>query len=124
MTKKNKIITVISICIVLTIFLFLPAYTSKKIYSPDKQYSVYAKPYMYSELLCVFSFKDCWHQGKVYLYDEVGEKVLESAYADTTEAYEAVSWSADNDKVFFKGNSIDIPGYFWYLPRPIKEITK
>lgn len=122
MTKKKKIIGLIlaSVLVLLGVFLFSKAHRSKKIFSPDKQYSVYAQTYMYSELLCVFSFMDCWHYGNIYLYDEKEKKVLESAYTDVTEAYETVNWFTGMNKVSFKSNAIKIDDDFWNVPRPFK----
>lgn len=122
MTKKNKI--GVFIFILLIIFLFTKAQTSKKIYSSDMQYSVYAQTYVYSELLCVFSYMDCWHHGKIYLYDEKEKKVIESLFADVTESYETVNWFGN--KVAFKSIDIKIPNDFWDLPRPLikKSLNK
>ena len=122
MKKKNKrkSLIVVIIFILLTLFMFSEAQTSNKIYSPDKQYSVYAKTYMYSEILCVFSYMDCWHNGKIYLYDEIEKKVLESVFTEVTETYESVNWLS-KDMVSFKNIDIKIPNDFWYLPRPLKK---
>ncbi|NRD20050.1 hypothetical protein HNV08_08315 [Winogradskyella eckloniae] len=126
MKKKNKTkgIIVVILFILLILFMVSTAHTSQKIYSPDKQYSVYATTYMYSKLFCaVFSYMDCWHSGKIYLYDEIEEKVLETVFTEVTENYTTVNWLT-KDMVSFENIDIKLPNDFWYLPRPIKNFKQ
>lgn len=125
MTKKNKIKTVLtSSIILLVIFLFSKATTSKKIIIGENEYSVYSKSYVYAELLCVISFMDCNRAGVIYLYDEIEGKVLESVSTKRVEAVESVSWLPypNGNSIYFRAyDDIEIKNNEWTLPRPLKK---
>ena len=119
---KNKLIILSVTLILLTVFLFSKGGTSKKILIGQNEYSVYAKAYVYAELLCVFSIFDCDRAGVIYLYDEVEGKVLESVSTGRIGAIESVSWLPEGNVVYFKASQdIEIKNNEWVLPRSLQE---
>jgi hypothetical protein len=124
MTRSNKIIIGVSSFVLLTIFLFSKAATSKKIEIGENEYSVYSESYVYAELLCVFSFMDCNRAGVIYLYDEVEGEVLESVATKRVKAVESVSWLPypNGNSIYFRAyDDIEIENNEWTLPRPLKK---
>lgn len=119
----NKLLITALLFLAVIIFLFSKCTTTKKIFSPDQQYSVYAQSYWYSEIACAaFSVMDCSYAGVIYLYDEKEETVLESVYSNNIASYESVSWSVHDEKVLFKDSGIELENNFWQLPRTMTKL--
>lgn len=119
MSKKNlyKVLAVVCFFLLLILVLSAKVTTSTKLYSPDRQYSVYTKTYAYSELMCAtFSTMDCTYAGRIYLYNELTKEILRTIYTKNVESLETVTWSIQNNAVFFKDNTIQLPNGFWVLP--------
>lgn len=121
MTKKNKIIIVLSSFILLTIFLFSKGTTSKKIFIGQNEYSVYSKSFVYVELFCVFSLFDCNREGVIYLYDEIEGTVLESISTERIGAMESLKWHQNSNTIYFTASDIVIKNHQWTLPRALKR---
>jgi hypothetical protein len=119
MSKKNlyKVLAVVCFFLLLILVLSAKVTTSTKLYSPDRHYSVYTQTYFYSELFCaVFSTMDCTYAGKIYLYDELKRKIIKTTHTNNIESLKTVTWSIQNNAVFFKDNTIQLPNGFWVLP--------
>lgn len=124
MTKKSKNIVLIitTLLLLLVILLFSKTSKSNKFYSPDKQYSVYTKTYVYSEFACaLFSTFDCNFFGKIYLYDEIKHTIIGSIYTKNVQSVETISWVTYNNTILFKDSEIEIPKDGFNLPRPFKN---
>jgi len=120
--NRNKILIVTSLLLLIYVVLFSTSRRSTKLFSPDKQYSVYAETYIYSGLLCaLFSIMDCSYAGKIYLYDEIEKTVLATVFTENVEFVETISWIEHNNTASFKNMGVKIPNDFWVLPRPLNE---
>lgn len=123
MAKKNKIIIIFFVFILLAIFLFSKGATSKKEFIGQKEYSVYSKSYVYSELLCVFSLFDCNKAGVIYLFDEIEGKVIESVNTGRIEAIESLKWNQSSNTIYFTAlEDIVIENNEWTLPRALRKV--
>lgn len=95
------------------IWLLSTSGASRKVYSPDKQYSVYSAAYNYEALIPKMPGDGSSASGKVYLYDEIEQKVLESAPIVFVGAVHEVRWR--EQEAFFIGD--EMPHFD--LPRPV-----
>lgn len=115
--KKRYIVISVVILIIITIYAYLtdtPGESHRKVYSPDLQYSVYALKYRYEKYIPKFPGQGSDASGKIYLYDEVEKKVLESGHIPMVWMIGDIEWS--EDRAYFKGDSeVD-----WKLPRKVK----
>jgi hypothetical protein len=115
--NRHRILTVGGFFLLAILFLSMKITKSDKLYSPDRHYSVYTQTYFYSELFCaVFSTMDCTYAGKIYLYDELKRKIIKTTHTNNIESLKTVTWSIQNNAVFFKDNTIQLPNGFWVLP--------
>jgi len=88
-------------------------------YSPDRQYSVYASKYYYERFMPRMPGQSGDAAGKVFLYDEVEKRVINSATIPILWMTEAIVW--DQDNAYFKGTYYPYAGNPWRLPRPIQS---
>ena len=95
--------------------------TSGKYYqtfSPDRQYSVYASKYFYENFLPKMPGGSGDASGKVFLYDEVEKKVINSASIAIMWTVGDIEW--DKNNAYFIGEEYPNILEPWHLPRPIK----
>lgn len=92
---------------------------SYRTYSPDKQYSVYAKRYSWERFVTRFPGGGGDASGIVFLYDEVQKKVIGKAKISMVSNTSSIEWSGN--KAYFVGD--DYPSIVdpWKLPRPISS---
>lgn len=120
---KKIVLTTFSFITILLISLVLWSNSTNgvfyKVYSPDKQYSVYAAKYNYENFSMVFPGHSGDASGKVYLYDEVEKKVINSASIAMVWMTGEIQW--EKDMAYFKGDNYPTILEPWKLPRPIRE---
>jgi hypothetical protein len=83
-------------------------------YSPDGQYRVYGAVYNFALWIPVPFLKYRDLTGRVYLYDELEEKIIDSATIQPIESISYVQWYK-NEVYFLGGNEISFK-----LPREIE----
>lgn len=121
--KKIIILSLIAILTSIILVLFSTVNKSDKLYSPDKQYSVYSKTYLWSEIMCgIFSTMGCNYSGKIYLYDEMEKHILESEIVDNldSEVLKNINWNDNRKASIYSISKNGIEFYYWNLPRPLK----
>jgi hypothetical protein len=123
---KKAIIIILSIVSVFIISLYVWLNTTSgvyyKVYSEDKQYSVYAAKNNYEKFFMVFLGQSGDASGKVYLYDEVNKKIIDCANIPMIWMTGEIQW--DENVAYFKSD--DYPNIInpWKLPRPIRQNNK
>jgi hypothetical protein len=120
MRKAFKII-LFSCLIILTglIYLFFN-YTSGeyyRIYSPDKQYSVYASKNFYENFLPAMPGQSGDASGKVFLYDEIEKKVINSGNIPMISLVGDIMWT--ETEAYFASDFYPSPTNAWKLPRKL-----
>ena len=93
MNHKSLVIGGLTVISILLLLSFSTSKKSAKYYSADKQYSIYARPYLYAELSCVYSFMDCAKKGKIYLYDEIEKKIIGTGFTNNTDNISSINLS-------------------------------
>jgi len=90
-----------------------------KTYSPDNQYSVYAKKYNWESFIPKMPGGSGDASGKVFLYDEVEHKTIGKAEITMISMTGDIKW--DENSACFVGE--DYPNALnpWKLPRPVKQ---
>jgi hypothetical protein len=122
MRKVFKII-LFSCLIVLIglIYLFFNYATGEyyRVYSPDKQYSVYASKNIYENFLPAMPGQSGDASGKVYLYDEIEKKVINSGDIPMISLVGDIEWT--ETEAYFKSDFYPNAANTWKLPRKLKQ---
>jgi hypothetical protein len=97
-----------------------------KVYSPDKQYSAYASKHIYENFLPAMLGQSGDASGKVYLYDEIEKKVINSGNIPMISLVADVVWA--ETEAYFKSDFYPNASDAWQLPRklvqpPPKELS-
>jgi len=120
--KRKKLILICFIATVIFIGGYLTLFSTSgkyyQTYSPDKQYSVYASKYYYERFMPRMPGQSGDAAGKVYLYDEVENKIINNATIPILWMTESIVW--EEDKAYFKGTDYPHAGKPWSLPRPLQ----
>jgi hypothetical protein len=101
------------------IYLFFNCATGKyyRVYSPDRQYSVYASKYLYESFLPAMPGQSGDASGKVYLHDEIENKVINSGYIPMISLVGDIEWT--ETEAYFKSDFYPTVTDAWQLPRKL-----
>jgi hypothetical protein len=89
-----------------------------RVYSPDEQYSVYASKYIYENFLPAMPGQSGDASGKVFLYDEIEKKVINSGDIPMVSMTSEIEWA--ETEAYFKSDFYPNADNTWKLPRPLK----
>ncbi len=99
------------------VIFFVPFGQSRRTYSPDGQYSVYASTYIYDAFIPRMPGGGSDKQAVVFLYDEIEKKVIAKGYVPMLWLVPEIEWA--KEMAYYKGEDIPNAAEPWILPRPI-----
>lgn len=99
------------------LFFFVPFGESRRTYSPDGQYSVYASTYIYDAFIPRMPGGGSDKEAVVYLYDEIEKKVINKGHVAMLWLTPEIEW--DKEVAYYKGEDVPNAAEPWELPRPI-----
>jgi len=131
--SKKKILTmsILLIIVVFVIWMFHTGGPSEKTYSHDGQYSYYTAVYNFNKIRFIawwygdFGFgacTPCMYKRKVFLYDEIEKKIINSGYGGSSYSAQPAFFSFAAFTYCY-GNG-DSECHEWILPRPLKKLSK
>ncbi|MGY6649356.1 hypothetical protein [Wenyingzhuangia sp. IMCC45574] len=115
--KKNKGCVVVFGLLILLLVLVNTITIGERIYertSPDKQFTVYAKSFIINRFIPAMPGQSGDMPGRIYLYDNVNEKVISSVGTDMLQLCRDAEWEK-NDVRFGRGDGLELK-----LPREIR----
>jgi hypothetical protein len=90
-----------------------------RIYSPDRQYSVYASKNFYENFLPAMPGQSGDASGKVFLYDEIEKKVINSGQIPMISLVGDIEWT--ETEAYFKSDFYPNAADTWKLPRKLEQ---
>ena len=116
--KFRKILIFITFIFGCIIVLHIPVGKSVGFLSPDNQYGVYGKPYLYTYFLSMAPGDGNSKRGKVYLFDNLTKEIIEEAEIDAISNVIDIEWTEKTAyfKQTQKPNSLEP----WNLPNRVK----
>ncbi len=120
MKKLVKIILFLCLIVLIGLtYLFFNYTTGEyyRIYSPDKQYSVYASKNFYENFLSAMPGQSGDASGKVFLYDEIEKKVINSGTIPMISLTGDIEWA--ETEAYFASDFYPSATDAWKLPRKL-----
>jgi len=127
--KKILTISILLIIVVFVIWMFHTGEPSEKTYSDDGQYSYYTAIYNFNKIPFIawwygdFGFgacTPCTYKRKVFLYDEIEKKIINSGYGGSIYTTLPAFFSSYTFNYIYDESEY----YKWILPRPLNQLPK